>query len=91
LNDAPVFNALSYAWGDAKGDKGILLDGMPFTVRRNLWTFLQQARNRLTQPPTLLWIDAICINQTEVHERNLQVGLMGQIYSKASKVFVWLG
>lgn len=39
----------------------------------------------------LLWADAICINQTNVIERNLQVALMGAIYSKAQRVIVWLG
>ncbi|KAF2451893.1 hypothetical protein P171DRAFT_347652 [Karstenula rhodostoma CBS 690.94] len=90
LDDAPVFSALSFTWGDTRDEKEILLDGRSFTVRRNHWNFLRQARKRLTRPPTLLWIDAICINQAEVGERNHQVGLMGEIYSRAAKVLVWL-
>ncbi|KAI3400801.1 hypothetical protein diail_2010 [Diaporthe ilicicola] len=41
--------------------------------------------------PRLFWIDAICIDQNNVNERNHQVGLMKQIYSMASNVYIWLG
>ncbi|KAF5597491.1 uncharacterized protein FSUBG_8526 [Fusarium subglutinans] len=44
--------------------------------------------------PRSLWIDAICaicINQSDVDERNSQVRLMGCIYSSASCVVSWLG
>jgi hypothetical protein len=39
----------------------------------------------------MVWADAICINQEDVIERNHQVQLMKEIYTKASKVVVWLG
>jgi hypothetical protein len=39
----------------------------------------------------LLWIDGVCINQTDILERNRQVQLMGEIYSRASCVLIWLG
>lgn len=41
--------------------------------------------------PTLLWIDAICINQQDILERNQQVNLMATIYQRATIVRVWLG
>jgi hypothetical protein len=37
------------------------------------------------------WIDAMCINQRDDHEKNEQVPRMGQLYSSASQVWVWLG
>jgi hypothetical protein len=37
------------------------------------------------------WIDAICINQDDVDEKSEQVPRMGQLYSSASQVWVWLG
>jgi hypothetical protein len=37
------------------------------------------------------WIDAICINQEDIDEKNEQVPRMGQVYSSASQVWVWLG
>jgi hypothetical protein len=38
-----------------------------------------------------IWIDAICIDQTNHEEKLNQVRLMGSIYSKASIVYVWMG
>ncbi|KAF2830941.1 hypothetical protein CC86DRAFT_366452 [Ophiobolus disseminans] len=37
------------------------------------------------------WIDAICIDQTNIPERNHQVRLMSNIYKSAAFVLVWLG
>ncbi|KZL79564.1 hypothetical protein CI238_07232 [Colletotrichum incanum] len=39
----------------------------------------------------LIWIDALCINQQDVAERNQQVQLIRQISSTAELVFSWLG
>jgi len=44
----------------------------------------------------LLWVDAICINQTPLHEearkeKQQQVNNMAQIYSNAKSVCIWLG
>ncbi|KAK7959618.1 uncharacterized protein PG986_004472 [Apiospora aurea] len=38
-----------------------------------------------------IFIDAICINQADVVERNSQVANMGNIYFQCSRVVVWLG
>lgn len=40
---------------------------------------------------TVLWVDSLCIDQMSVEERNHQVTLMAEIYSKARNVIVWLG
>ncbi|RYP63766.1 hypothetical protein DL771_009127 [Monosporascus sp. 5C6A] len=41
--------------------------------------------------PEVMWIDAICINQSNVAERNAQVAQMSRIYRQARRVVVWLG
>jgi hypothetical protein len=38
-----------------------------------------------------IWADAICINQEDDAERSKQVVMMGEIYSQAKTVIVWLG
>ncbi|KAE8136425.1 heterokaryon incompatibility protein-domain-containing protein [Aspergillus pseudotamarii] len=38
-----------------------------------------------------MWIDSISINQKDTAERNEQVAMMSDIYSKAMSVVVWLG
>lgn len=43
-------------------------------------------------PPTFQWwTDAICINQTDIDEKNAQVPRMGAIYTSALRVWIWLG
>jgi hypothetical protein len=58
-------------------------------VRANLWSAL--CHLRLPKRDRFLWIDAICIDQGNILERNHQVKRMGSIYEGASKVLVWLG
>jgi hypothetical protein len=42
-------------------------------------------------PDTYIWIDAICINQSDNAEKGIQVQNMGRIYSHALKMVGWLG
>ncbi|ORY04568.1 heterokaryon incompatibility protein-domain-containing protein [Clohesyomyces aquaticus] len=91
LDDSLDFTALSYMWGDPDETRTILLDGTTFVIRENLWQFLSEVRRQGTYRKTLLWIDAICINQGNIRERNHQVELMGDLYSKATLVAAWLG
>lgn len=38
-----------------------------------------------------IWIDAICIDQTDENEKAMQIPLMSEIYKRAYQVNVWLG
>ena len=58
-------------------------------VMSNLLDALYQLRDN--DSDLQLWIDAICINQSDVRERTSQVTLMGDIYHAAEAVIVWLG
>lgn len=89
LDDEPTYESLSYAWGNKSKLKTIHLNGKPFEVTRNLWIALRRLRKQLHE--RILWADATCINQNDTLERSNQVAIMNQIYSTASKVFVWLG
>ncbi|KAF2228538.1 HET-domain-containing protein, partial [Viridothelium virens] len=40
---------------------------------------------------TEVWVDAICIDQQNVDEKNNQVPLMSMIYGEAKSVYIWLG
>ena len=46
---------------------------------------------RLRDELRILWIDSLCIDQANYHEKNKQVQLMRFIYSSAWRVLVWLG
>lgn len=91
LKDASTkfrFVVLSYRWGAAHASHEIILNGHSFYVRPNLWSFLNVIRE---QPEMILWIDALCINQNDIEERNQQVRFMGDIFRSARMVLSWLG
>jgi heterokaryon incompatibility protein (HET) len=48
-------------------------------------------RSRLRDEMTALWVDAICIDQENVDERSQQIGIMAEIYGRATKTMIWLG
>jgi hypothetical protein len=58
-------------------------------VTENLHAVLLRLQDRSLK--RILWIDATCINQENLEERGQQVQLMAKIYSKATRVLVWLG
>jgi len=89
LSTAPAFEALSYVWGDAKITAPIVVDGDTFQDTTNLETALRALRRR--RGPRLMWVDAVCINQDDVQEKNVQVLLMNKLYSGAAAIVVWLG
>jgi hypothetical protein len=81
--------AVSYTWGPADIKHTIWLNGMMFSVRENLYELLHAFRQ--SDGGVRLWIDAICIDQSSLKERNHQVKRMGEIFSKAERVNAWLG
>ncbi|KAL2073871.1 hypothetical protein VTL71DRAFT_11197 [Oculimacula yallundae] len=90
VEQTPPYKALSYTWGGPNDSQySIKIDGKSFSVRENLWLALLQLRSR--SDPTIVWIDAICINQSDKMERNGQVGKMRNIYENAEEVVAWLG
>jgi Heterokaryon incompatibility protein (HET) len=89
LRSKPTYEALSYVWGDSTKVTPITVCGHIFQVTLNLEAPMK--RLRATDKPRFLWIDAICINQINVSEKNRMVMQMGDIYNCAQQTLVWLG
>lgn len=89
MNSEQSFEALSYVWGSQTSRKFINLNGRDFPVGKNLEAALRHLRLRDTE--RTLWIDAICIDQSNLHERSEQVAQMDRIYESASRVVIWVG
>ncbi|KAM6505437.1 hypothetical protein FSOLCH5_014654 [Fusarium solani] len=83
------YHALSYVWGDETVRDTILLGGRRTSVTTNLHSALVHLRD--PKYPRMLWVDALCINQDDLKERQEQVKKMNLIYSAARKVIIWLG
>ncbi|CAI6336180.1 unnamed protein product [Periconia digitata] len=88
-SDMIPYQALSYTWGGTDTSFLVKIDGKMLGVTENLYIAL----HRLRKPDfdVILWIDAVCINQRDLKERGHQVEQMGNIYSRAEEVLIWLG
>ena len=93
VKDIPPYVALSYTWDRDNRSEHIVCNGMSLKVGRNVWDVLSlyQFRAKISERGGLIWIDAICIDQYNIGERNHQVDQMRDIYSGAEAVIVWLG
>lgn len=88
------YEALSYTWGDPSAElRSIWMNGYPFRVTSNLYSALQKLRKSFPYGGQyrFLWIDSLCIDQSNDQDRNHQVSNMGKIYQQAALVLVWLG
>ncbi|KAL5319258.1 hypothetical protein ACEPPN_012308 [Leptodophora sp. 'Broadleaf-Isolate-01'] len=81
--------ALSYVWGDENKTLPITVNNHTIQVTTNLEAALRHLRSN--QKGRHIWIDAVCINQSNAIEKSDQVLRMTDIYRFAKKVVVWLG
>ena len=89
LGDPGEYEALSYAWETWEPSSSVLFHGQHFKVTPSLASALQALR--YVSKLRYLWVDAICINQEDLVERNIQVPLMANIMESAKHVCIWLG
>lgn len=82
------YEALSYVWGTETRDHNIICDGHLLKITKNLHDALTRLR---TSEPRTLWVDSICINQRNIHEKTHQLDWMGRIYASAHRVLVYMG
>ncbi|KAG8156940.1 hypothetical protein KVR01_013162 [Diaporthe batatas] len=82
----PSYHAISYTWGEPGDDTLIRLNEKSFSVRRNCEYVLRQARWH--GKSQYYWVDAICIDQNNLHEKSKQVTMMGNIYKRAAHVLI---
>lgn len=89
LDSVPPYEALTYFWGDKSSPRPITLNSVPLSITPNLELALRHLR--LPSDPRVLWVDALCINQSDLAERSHQVSLMRLVYSRCSRDVAWLG
>lgn len=91
LDDFPVYEALSYCWGDPNITAPIEVNGKIKEVTVSLEAAVREFRQQANGHTVILWVDAICINQADLGERSQQVTIMPDIYRSAQRVRAWLG
>lgn len=85
------FEAISYAWGISDRlfsvpiDNGVGHIGLTANLAEALPHIIKHSATKC------LWIDQLCINQEDGTEKSIQLGLMSEIYKRATRTIVWLG
>lgn len=96
------YSAVSYTWGsDLLSHQLLIVESLvsetigatlacqSLKITANVDSLLRQLRR--PHKAVHLWIDAVCINQKDEDEKAYQVSRMGDIYTAAKKVHIWLG
>jgi len=96
VENAPPYHALSYAWGDKSSIQIISVFSVPMNngavlVTPNLKHALLRLKPVRPNEELVIWVDALCIDQMNIPERNVQTGKMRMIYENAQKLYVWIG
>lgn len=99
IHSPSAYEALSYAWGERsitrlislsdENDSATFTSSRPYEVGSNLYNALLALR--LSDRPLILWVDALCIDQSNIEERCTQVAMMATIYQNAHRTIVCLG
>lgn len=89
LESRPDYECLSYTWGTSTDESSILIDNITVAIRRNLYSFLHKLRS--PHDSRTVWVDAICISQSDLDEKAQQVAMIGRIFNQAARVSIWLG
>ncbi|KAI1768225.1 HET-domain-containing protein [Hypoxylon sp. FL1150] len=89
IGSSPPYEAISYVWGNSTEKVEIICNGKPLVITAALGNVIRHFRS--SSETRSLWADAVCINQNDNKERSRQVSRMKDIYSKASRVLIWLG
>lgn len=85
----PRYKTISYCWGESTEDSILWVNGQRAAFRLSAMRAIH--RMRLPNRPMLLWIDGICIDQGNQRERETQILLMKEIYSRSIGNMIYLG
>lgn len=88
-SDKPDYQAISYAWVDTALVDSISVDGKRIPIPASAGSALRCMR--LSVGTRSLWIDCICIDQNNDHEKGHQVALMADIFQNSSETLAHLG
>lgn len=91
LGHQPYYTALSYVWGDLDDTVPMILGGQEIQITRNLHEALNHLSRACDTSTTVLWVDALGIDQSNDLEKTQQVQHMGTIYKTAATVVLRTG
>ena len=91
FSKAPPYNTVSYCWGDQNTRTTIhIMDfELEVVITVNGRDVLQNLQH--STEPRVVWIDAVCINQSDPVEKAIQIGIMGHLYFRAESCIAFVG
>jgi hypothetical protein len=95
-DEPPAYEAISYTWGGQSPSPHHVLFCINANGSKNKVEITENChdalrRFRLPDSVRSVWIDSVCINQSDLDEKAHQISLMGLVYSRAGRVLIWLG
>lgn len=84
----PIYSAISYRWIYTGFRRLIWINNQPFMVANNVYEILHWHRERAALK--YIWIDALCIDQSNDSEKEVQVPLMRNIYEACAGAECWV-
>ena len=87
--DIVDYEFLSYTWGKPEPTSTIIVNNVELSIRVNLAQALRRLRHR--DENRTLWVDALCISQTDLGEKSQQVQMIGDIVQGAIRTLAWVG
>ncbi|KAF7897902.1 uncharacterized protein EAF01_008868 [Botrytis porri] len=82
------YETLSYVWGEPEFNKSIIVADQALPITSRLERILTMLRYK--SKSRILWIDSICIDQSNMHERSQQILLMRRVYSQGQRNIAYI-
>ncbi|KAJ6784062.1 hypothetical protein PWT90_00349 [Aphanocladium album] len=89
MQDHPELHKTYIQFGGQLSPGSITCDGVSMEIGGELHRAIRRLRNE--DRALRIWVDALCIDQNNIEERNKHVLIMGDVYAGASHVRIWLG
>ena len=96
LRTHPRFATLSYVWGPYAAERDVIIcrnadpgSACRIDITANCDAALRQLRDLFGC--LSIWVDAVCINQDDIAEKETQIPMMEEIYTWAAPAYIWLG
>lgn len=90
IENKPNYTFLSYVWGDHSHQRSLRVNGREGIITSSLLWALLNIRFRESPMPKVLWVDQLCINQSDSAERTHQLRQLSSIVGQARRVHCWL-
>jgi hypothetical protein len=88
-DQVPCYETISYCWGSMRDESVMKLNDSLISVPSSSEAAVR--RMRFSDKPRVLWIDAICIDQSSQFEKARQVAFMSTIYNLGKQNLIYLG